>query len=59
MRFLLTLLLIILLSKISFAGFKPKHHILDNGLEIVVIENNKVPAIAQFLVLEILLFLKF
>ena len=45
MRFLLTLLLIILLSKISFAGFKPKHHILDNGLEIVVIENNKVPAI--------------
>ena len=47
MRFLLTLLLIILLSKISFAGFKPKHHILDNGLEIVVIENNKVPAIAH------------
>ena len=46
MRFFL-FLIIILFSKFAFAEFKPQHTILENGLEIVVLENNRVPAIAH------------
>ena len=46
MRFFL-FLIIILFSKFAFAEFKPQHTILENGLKIVVLENNRVPAIAH------------
>jgi len=46
MRFFL-LFIFIFFSKISFAEFKPQHHVLDNGLEIVVLKNNRVPAVAH------------
>ena len=46
MRFFL-FLIIILFSKFAFAEFKPRHTILENGLKIVVLENNRVPAIAH------------
>ena len=39
--------IILFFLKPAFADFKPQHAILDNGLEIVVIENNRVPAIAH------------
>ncbi len=46
MRFFL-FFIIIFFSKVAFAEFKPQHYTLKNGLEIVVIENNKVPAVAH------------
>jgi len=46
MRFFLFFIIIFFL-KDAFAEFKPQHHILENGLEIVVLENNRVPAIAH------------
>ncbi len=46
MRFFL-LFIFIFFSKFSFAEFKPQHHVLDNGLEIIVLENNRVPAVAH------------
>ena len=39
--------IIIFFSKFAFAEFKPQHHILENGLEIVVLENNRIPAVAH------------
>jgi len=39
--------IIIFLSKFAFAEFKPQHFTLKNGLEIVVLENNRVPAVAH------------
>ena len=46
MRFFL-FFIIIFFSKDAFAEFKPQHYILENGLEIIVLENNRVPAIAH------------
>jgi len=46
MRFFL-FLIIILFSKLAFAEFKPQRTILENGLEIVVLKNNRVPAVAH------------
>ena len=46
MRFIL-FFFIIFLSKFAFADFKPKTHTLKNGLKIIVIENNRVPAVAH------------
>ena len=46
MRFFL-FFFIIFISKFAFAGFEPKTHTLENGLKIVVIENNRVPAVAN------------
>ena len=46
MRFFLFFIIIFFL-KDAFAEFKPQHHILENGLEIIVLENNRVPAIAH------------
>ena len=46
MRFFL-LFIFIFFSKFSFAEFKPQHHVLDNGLEIIVLENNRVPAVSH------------
>ena len=46
MRFFLFFIIIFFL-KDAFAEFRPQHHILENGLEIVVLENNRVPAIAH------------
>ena len=39
--------IIIFLSKFASAEFKPEHFTLKNGLEIVVLENNRVPAVAH------------
>ena len=39
--------LIIFFSKFAFAEFKPEQYVLENGLKIVVIENNRVPAVAH------------
>ena len=47
MRLLIFVFILILFSKAVLADFKPQHYILDNGLEIVVLENNRVPAIAH------------
>jgi len=46
MRFFLFFIIIFFL-KDAFAEFRPQHHILENGLEIIVLENNRVPAIAH------------
>ena len=46
MRFFL-FFIIIFFSKFAFAEFKPQQYILENGLEIIVLENNRVPAIAN------------
>ena len=47
MRLLIFVFILILFSKAVLADFKPQHYILENGLEIVVLENNRVPAIAH------------
>ena len=39
--------IIIFFSKSVFAEFKPQQYILENGLEIIVLENNRIPAIAN------------
>ena len=46
MRFFLFFIIIFFL-KDAFAEFRQQHHILENGLEIIVLENNRVPAIAH------------
>ena len=46
MRFFL-FFIIIFFSKSAFAEFKPQQYILKNGLEIIVLENNRIPAIAN------------
>ena len=44
---ILLFFIIIFFCNLASAEFKPQYHILENGLEIIVLENNRVPAIAH------------
>ena len=44
---ILLFFIIIFFCNLAFAEFKPQYHILENGLEIVILENNRVPAVAH------------
>jgi len=47
MRFLFILILLFFIEAAEANFFKPQHHTLDNRLEIIVLENNRVPAVAH------------
>ena len=47
MRFLFILILLFFIEAAEANFFKPQHHTLDNRLEIIVFENNRVPAVAH------------
>ena len=47
MRFLFILILFFFIEVVEANFFKPQHYNLDNGLEIIVLENNRIPAVAH------------
>ncbi|WP_245957091.1 M16 family metallopeptidase [Aestuariispira insulae] len=48
MRFLLFTMMVLLAPGLALADlFNPKTHVLDNGLQIVVVENNRAPVVTH------------
>ena len=47
MRFLFILILFFFIEVVEANFFKPQHYTLDNGLEIIVLENKRIPAVAH------------